>query len=438
MEKSQDMENIGQQIYNLAEKLFPINRSITGDGVRETLAAIAGVFPGLVIREVPSGTRVFDWIVPKEWNVKDAWIECPDGRRVAEFKKNNLHLVGYSVPVNKLMTLAELQERLYSLPDQPNAIPYVTSYYEERFGFCMAHGEREKLQEGNYRVFIDSELRDGSLTYGEIIIPGRSEKEIFWSSYICHPSMANNELSGPCIAAYLAKWLSETAGDSVRRFTHRVIFIPETIGAIAYLAKNLDSMKKNVIAGFNLTCLGDPGNFSYIASRYGNTLADKAARSVLRFLDPKYHSYSFLNRGSNERQYNAPGVDLPVCCLARTKFGNYPEYHTSRDDMNFITPDALGGSFGLCREIAESLEANGKYRVKVLCEPQLSRRGLYPTVSERGAGWSARSLTNFIAYCDGTNDLFDIGEIIGEPILKLAQTAKNLLDADLIEEITLT
>jgi aminopeptidase-like protein len=423
-------DGIGGEIYRLAGELFPINRSITGDGVRETLAILKKIFPEIALHEVRSGTKVFDWTIPKEWNVRDAYIECPDGRRIAEFKRNNLHLVGYSAPVDKIMPLAELQERLYSLPDRPSVIPYVTSYYEERFGFCLPHEEREKLTDGDYRVFIDSELKDGALTYGEIIIPGESESEIFWSSYICHPSMANDELSGPCVAVFLAKWI---AGER-RRFTHRIVFVPETIGAITYLAKNLDAMKKNIVAGFNLACLGDPGHFSYIASRYGSTLADRAAKSALRFLDPEFCCYSFLRRGSDERQYNAPGVDLPVCCLTRTKFGSYPEYHTSEDDMNFITAESLGGSFELCREIAESLEANRKYRVTALCEPQLSPRGLYPSMSARGSAWQARSMMNFIAYCDGRNDLFDISEIIGEPVPKLAGLAKILLDAGLIEE----
>jgi aminopeptidase-like protein len=421
---------VGEAIYSLAGELFPMNRSITGDGVRETLYAIKRIFPDIVTHEVPSGTRAFDWTIPKEWNVREAYIECPDGRRIADFRKNNLHLVGYSVPVDKRMPLAELRKHLHTLPDRPSAIPYVTSYYAERFGFCLSHEEATALPEGDYRVFIDSELKDGSLTYGEITIPGESEKEIFWSSYICHPSMANNELSGPCIAAYLAKWIAEAP----RRFTHRVVFVPETIGSITYLSRNLDHMKENVIAGFNLTCLGDPGHFSYIASRYGDTLADRAAKSVLRFSDPEYKSYSFLYRGSDERQYNAPGVDLPVCCVTRTKFGAYPEYHTSEDDMGFITPEALGGSFALCREIAEALEANRRYRVTVLCEPQLSPRGLYPTIGERGAGWQARSMMNFIAYCDGTNDLFNISEIIGEPVSKLAAMAETLSKAGLIEE----
>jgi aminopeptidase-like protein len=424
----EDNNDTGALIYGLAKDLFPINRSITGNGVRKTLARLKDVFPGIVIHEVPSGTKVFDWTIPLEWNVRDAYIECPDGRRIADFKKNNLHLVGYSTPIDRTMPLPELQKYLHSLPGQPSSIPYVTSYYEDRFGFCLTHEEREKLPEGNYRVRVDSELKNGSLTYGEIIIPGENDDEIFWSCDICHPSMANNELSGPCVAVYLAKW----AASAPRRFTYRIVFVPETIGSITYLSRNLDVMKKNVAAGFNLSCLGDPGHFSLVRSRYGNTLADRAAESALRFIDPKYNDYSFLYRGSDERQYNAPGADLPVCCLTRTLFGHYPEYHTSGDDMNFITPEALGGSFGLCREIIESLEANRRYRVTVICEPQLSPRGLYPSVSAKNTGWEARSMMNFIAYCDGTNDLFDISGLIGEPIPKLAGMAETLVNAGLL------
>ncbi|MDR3255480.1 MAG: DUF4910 domain-containing protein [Synergistaceae bacterium] len=431
MQTLQDESNdIGASIYGLASELFPINRSITGDGVRETLKILKIVCPGLAVHEVPSGTKAFDWTVPKEWNVREAFIERPDGRRIAEFLKNNLHLVGYSTPVDCLMPLAELQKYLHSLPHMPSAVPYVTSYYEERFGFCLSHEERASLTEGEYRVYIDSELKDGALAYGEAVFPGESDEEIFFSAYICHPSMANDNLSGPCIAAHVAAWVA----DAPRRYSYRFVFVPETIGSITYMSRNLDALKSRVIAGFNLSCLGDPGHFSYIASRYANTLADRAAKSVLKFFDANFKSFSFLCRGSDERQYNAPGVDLPLCGLTRTRFGDFPQYHTSADDMNFITPDALAGSFALIREIVESLEANRRYRVKTLCEPQLSPRGLYPSMGTRGSAWEARSIMNFMAYCDGANDLFRVSEIIGEPALKLADIAKILIDAELLEE----
>ncbi|MDR0654251.1 MAG: DUF4910 domain-containing protein [Synergistaceae bacterium] len=418
----------GQAIYDLAGRLFPICRSITGDGVRETLGILRGIYGDMKIHEVPTGTKAFDWVVPKEWVIRDAYIECPDGSRIAEFRKNNLHLMGYSVPVDKTMPLAELQKHLYSLPDQPDVIPYTTSYYEERFGFCISHRERLALRDGTYRVFIDGELKDGSMTYGEIIIGGAEQDEIFFSTNICHPSMANNELSSPCVAIHLAKWLTE----SPRRFTYRLVFVPETIGSIVYLSENLDYMKKNIVGGFNLSCLGDRGHFSVIASRYGNTMADRAAKSVLKGIDPKFVSYPFLNRGSDERQYCSPGVDLPLCCLTRSKFGRYPEYHTSADNMDFIAPDALGQSFGFLRELVESLEANGVYETVCLCEPQLSSRSLYPTVSDKKSGYTVRIMMNFLAYCDGKNDLFAISGIIGVPPSALIPIAEKLMSTGII------
>jgi aminopeptidase-like protein len=390
---------------------------------------LGGVSGAMEIHEVPSGTKVFDWTVPREWNVRDAFIECPDGSRIAEFKKNNLHLMGYSVPVDRTMRLAELQNHLYSLPEQPDVIPYVTSYYQERFGFCLSHTERAALRDGKYRVFVDSDLKDGSLTYGEIIIPARDREEIFFSSYVCHPSMANNELSGPCVAARLARWIAESA----RRYTYRFVFIPETIGSIVYLSQNLDDMKRNVIAGFNLSCIGDPGHFSYIASRYGDTLADRAAKAVLGEFDRGYKTYSFIDRGSDERQYCAPGVDLPLVCITRTRFGEYPGYHTSADDLNFITPEALGGSFNMLCALIDALEANRKYKVQTLCEPQLSPRGLYPSISDKNSGQTVRTMMNFIAYCDGRNDLFGISALTGAPVSDLILMAHKLSAAAVIE-----
>ncbi|MDR1944160.1 MAG: DUF4910 domain-containing protein [Synergistaceae bacterium] len=421
-------QNRGQEIYNLARELFPICRSITGDGVRRTLEILGSRCGGVKVYEVPTGTRAFDWVVPKEWVVRDAYIECPDGSRIAEFSRNNLHLMGYSAPVDRRMRLDELQRYLYSLPEQPSVIPYMTSYYEERFGFCVSHEERLRLENGVYRVYVDSALKDGFLSYGEVVIPGESEEEIFFSSYVCHPSMANNELSGPCVAAFLARWIAE----SPRRFTYRLIFIPETIGSIVYLSRNLDKMKRDIRAGFNLSCLGDRGAFSYISSRYGNTLADKAAKAVLEAFAPGYRSYSFLSRGSDERQYNAPFVDLPVCCLARTIFGGYPEYHTSADNMDYITAESLGKSLELLIKLVESLEANGRYKVQCLCEPHLSSRGLYPTESGKNSGLGPRTMMNFIAYCDGKNDIFDIARIIKTPVLELVPIAARLTSAGLI------
>lgn len=421
----------GNEMYRLCERLFPICRSITGNGVRETLNILKEYCPELKIYEVPTGTKVFDWQVPKEWNIREAYIENSSGEKIIDFKNNNLHVVGYSVPVDKIVDLNELKTIIYTQEDQPNTIPYVTSYYKERYGFCMSKVQKDSLPEDKYHIYIDSELKDGNLTYGEIIIPG-GEKEVFLSTYICHPSMANNELSGPAVAIHLAKWLSSL---EKRRYTYRIIFIPETIGSITYLSRNLDILKKNVIAGFNISCVGDERTFSYVASRYGNTLADKVAKNVLKYYYPDYKVYSFLDRGSDERQYNAPGVDLPVCAICRSKYGEYPEYHTSKDDLQLISATGLQGAFEVYQECIVALENNFKYKINVLCEPQLGKRGLYPTMSQKGSYAAVKAMTDFIAYADGTNDLIDISNIIGVPVNELISIVDKLQKNQLIDRV---
>ena len=427
--------SIGQSMYDLCREMFPFNRSITGDGVRQTLAALKKVYPDMTINEVPSGTPVFDWTVPKEWNLRDAWIKNSKGEKILDVKESNLHVLGYSLPLDKHVTLEDLKKMIYTQSDQPDAIPYVTSYYRERSGFCMTEIQKQSLEEDDYHVFIDSELKDGSLTYGEIIIPctggGQNDlKEILLSTYVCHPSMANNELSGPSVTIHLAKWLSELPS---RRYTYRIVFIPETIGSITYLSRNLEALKKNVVAGFNISCVGDDRTYSYVATRYGNTLTDKVLKNVLSFHYPEYKTYSFLHRGSDERQYNAPGVDLPICGVSRSKYGEYPEYHTSKDDLGLISPSGLQGAYEVLKQCIEALEANRKYKVKCYCEPQLGKRGLYPTISQKGSYGSIRTITNFIAYADGRNDLIDISNIIGDPVSALIPVVKKLLENDLIE-----
>ncbi|NGQ95651.1 DUF4910 domain-containing protein [Brevibacillus sp. SYP-B805] len=416
------------EMYDLIKRLFPICRSITGDGVRETLRIIQEVIP-LDIHEVPTGTKVFDWEVPKEWNIKDAYILDEEGNKIVDFKENNLHVVGYSVPVNRHMTLSELQNHLYSLKDQPDAIPYVTSYYKERWGFCLTHRQREQLKEGMYHVVIDSEIKEGSLTYGEILIPGETSKEIFLSTYVCHPSMANNELSGPVVTTYLVKWIL----GAPRKYSYRIVFIPETIGSITYLSRNIDEMKRNIIAGFNISCVGDDRAYSFLPSRYGNTLADKVAMNVLSHRHPDFVRYTYLQRGGDERQYCSPGVDLPVASIMRTKYGEYPEYHTSLDNLDLVTKDGLYGSLELLRECITVLEANEVYQVTCLGEPQLGKYGLYPTLSTKESGKQVRDMMNLIAYADGTNDLIDISNIIGVPVLSLLPIVKRLLDCGLLE-----
>lgn len=421
---------VKEEMYELCERLFPICRSITGDGVRKTLQMLVEVYGNEInIHEVPTGTKVFDWTVPKEWNIKEAYIENSKGQRVIDFKNNNLHVVGYSLPVDKFVDLQELKSVVYTQPDQPDAIPYVTSYYKECYGFCMSQNQLDKLLEDTYHIVIDSELKEGSLTYGEIIIPGDTEEEVFLSTYICHPSMANNELSGPVVATFLAKWLNLLVK---RRYTYRIIFIPETIGAITYLSKNLQYLKEHVIAGFNLSCVGDNRTFSYVESRYGDTLADKAAKNVLSFYYPDYKTYSFLKRGSDERQYNAPGVDLPVCAICRSKYGEYPEYHTSKDNLELISPEGLLGAYEVYQQCILSLENNYSYKINVLCEPQLGKRGLYPTTSQKGTYDAVKVMIDFIAYADGSNDLIDISNIIGVPVNELLTVIEKLEKVDLL------
>lgn len=421
-----------QAIYELCRELFPICRSITGNGVRQTLSIIKEKhLPGLRILEVPSGERSFDWTVPKEWNIRDAFVIDPEGNKIIDFKKSNLHVVGYSVAVNKTVTLAELQEHLYSLPEQPNAIPYVTSYYEERWGFCLTHDQRKSLKPGNYRVVIDADLSGGSLTYGELIIPGqKDDEEVFLSTYICHPSLGNNELSGPAVTTFIAKWLNVLER---RKYTYRIVFVPETIGSITYLSKNLDVIKKKIIAGFNVTCIGDERSYSYLPSRRESTLADRVALHVLSHMHPNFVRYTYLNRGSDERQYCSPGVDLPVASIMRTKYGEYPEYHTHLDDLNLITPAGLFGGYEVLKKCLECIEANQKLKVTVLCEPQLGKRRLYPTLSAKSSAREVRDMMNLVAYCDGENTLLDVAEKINVPMWSLLPIVDNLKKERLLE-----
>ena len=419
--------DIGKEMYELLEYLFPKCRSISGDGVRETLQIIQNHIP-ITIHEVPSNTKVFDWVVPKEWNIVDAYVMDETGNKIIDFKDNNLHLVGYSIPINQTMTLSELQDHLYSLPEQPEAIPYITSYYKERWGFCITQKQRDNLKEGNYKVFIDSELKDGSLSYGELIIPGKSEKEVFISTYVCHPSMANNELSGPVLSTFLAEWIMSKP----RRYSYRIIFIPETIGSIMYLSKNLESLKENVIAGFNITCVGDDGSYSYLPTRKGNTYSDRIALNVLSFDHPDFIEYSYLDRGSDERQYNSPGVDLPVCTIMRSKYGTYPEYHTSLDNLDFVSAEGLIGSLDIFKKCLNTIEKNRKYKIKCLGEPQLGKRGLYPTIGTKTSSLQVKDIMDFISYADGEHDLIDISNRINIPVWELYPIIEKLVKANLI------
>jgi aminopeptidase-like protein len=424
--------NLYQQIYDFVERIYPFPRSITGNGVRQTLREIQHLLPALTIHEVPSGTQAFDWQVPNEWNIHDAYVMDETGKRVVDWQKNNLHVVSYSTPVDTTMSLQELEKHLYSLPDQPDAIPYITSYYRPCWGFCIAHNQRSQLKEGHYRVVIDSQLEPGSLTYGELIIPGEESSEILLSTYVCHPSMANNECSGPAVTTFLAKWLFELPQ---RRYTYRILYIPETIGSIVYLSRNIEHMKTYTVAGFVVTCVGDNRVFSFMPSRLGNTIADKVALHVLRHHAQEFIHYSFLERGSDERQYCAPMVDLPVVSVMRSKYGEYPEYHTSLDNLTLISPEGLGGAYELLKKCLIALERNYRYKVTTLCEPQLGKRELYPTLSTKSSvNVQIKVMMNVLAYCDGQHDLIDIADIIRVPIETYYPIVDLLLEQNLLRK----
>lgn len=421
----------GQWMYDLADRLFPIGRSLTGAGVRESLEIIKEQIPELVIHEVPTGTQVFDWTVPKEWEITEGYIEDEQGNRIIDYAKNNLHIMGYSTPVDEVVELEELLKYIRVEENQPDVIPYVTSYYTPRFAFCMSKNLRDSLKPGKYHMVIKSRLFDGVLNYADMYLPGESEKEVLLSTYICHPSMANNELSGPVLATQLMRWLKTLD----RKLSYRLVIVPETIGSITYLSKHLEEMKKNVIAGFVLSCVGDDRTYSYIETRKADTLADKIMKNVLSYAYPDYKTYSFLERGSDERQYNAPGVDLPVCGFCRSKYVEYPEYHTSADNMSLISPEGLQGAYDVMCQVIMALEYNKYYRTNCLCEPQLGKRGLYPTVSQKGIYDEVKKLTNFIAYADGCMDLIDISNKIGVPIGELLENIDKLRANGLLDEV---
>jgi aminopeptidase-like protein len=424
-------ENV-DPMYQWASDLFPIARSLTGAGVRQTLSYLGELIPELQVHSVPSGTVAFDWTVPDEWNIKDAYIADRSGRRVVDFRKSNLHVVGYSTPVEGWLSREELDRHLHSLPAMPDAIPYVTSYYTPAWGFCLSHKARQELRDEAYFVKIDSQLAPGVLNYGEVLLPGREPSEILLSTYVCHPSLANNEISGPVVTAALARWLARLPD---RRLSYRIVFIPETIGSIVYVSQHLAHLKARLAAGFVVTCVGDDRTYSFLPSRQGNTLADRAARAAFRDLGLPYDRYSFLDRGSDERQYCSPGVDLPVCSIMRSKYGVYPEYHTSLDNLDLISQAGLTGAFRVYRRVLQLLEANRTFRTVLPCEPQLGRRGLYPTESDGTASETLRVMRNLLAYSDGTADLLTVADTIGADPLRCATIADTLLANQLIEVV---
>ena len=422
----------GDAMYGWAADLYPIHRSLTGPGVRATLDYLGERVPGLRRHRVASGTRAFDWIVPDEWQCRRAYVEDERGERLIDTAWHNLHVVGYSEPIDAWMTVAELDAHLHSLPQHPTWVPYITSYYRRRWGFCLSHAQRERLRsvpDKRVRVVVDATLGPGFLDFADLLVPGESSDEILFSTYVCHPSMANNELSGPVVQAALARWVQSLPR---RRHTFRFVFVPETIGSLVYLSEHLDHMRAHTRAGFTLTCFGDDRTFSYLASRRADTLADRVARHVLKHRVGAFAAYSFLDRGSDERQYCAPGIDLPVCSLMRTKHGEYPEYHTSADDLTVISPVALEASLALCKDIVAVLEENHRYRTTTLGEPHLGSRGLYPSISSGEIDAASSRYRDILAYADGELDLIGLADTIGASAVDLLPAIATLRQHGLI------
>lgn len=396
---------LGQDLHDFAAELYPICRSITGDGIRRTLAMIQHKIP-LEILEVPTGTPVFDWVIPKEWNIRDAFIKTSDGRRVVDFQKCNLHVLSYSVPVCARMSLDELKPHLFTLPEHPDWTPYRTSYYKEDWGFCLSHKQLMALEDGEYEVCVDSTLEDGHLTYAECYLPGRSTDEVLISCHACHPSLANDNMSGLAVATFLARTLSERD----LRYSYRFLFIPGTIGAITWLARNRDAANR-IRHGLVLTGLGDASGFHYKKSRRGDAEIDRAAAHVLAQRGEPSQILEFSPYGYDERQYCSPGFNLPVGCLMRSVWGTFPEYHTSADNLEFIKPSQLAGSLHVCEGIINVLEHNRFYRnLSPYCEPQLGRRGMYRSTGGETIEPEINARLWVLNLSDGEHSLLDIAE----------------------------
>jgi aminopeptidase-like protein len=424
-----DPREEGAIAYSLVERLYPLCRSITGNGVRRSLRLLRQTTP-LALREVISGTPVFDWTVPDEWNIRDAYIMNEAGERVVDFRKSNLHVLNYSVPVNRTMSLAELRPHLFTIPEAPDWIPYRTSYYQKNWGFCLTQHQLDELEEGEYHVYIDSTLHPGHLTYGEFRIQGETDEEVLISCHSCHPSLCNDNLSGMVVAAKLAALLQNLS----LRYSYRFLWIPGTIGSITWLAMN-GAIMPRIKHGLVLSCVGDSGNFTYKRSRRGSAEIDRAVELVLRHSGHEYSITDFAPYGYDERQYCSPGIDLPVGCFMRSKNGSYPEYHTSADDLTLVNSDALGSTILQLLKVIQVVEENRFYQnCNPKCEPQLGRRGLYqqiggatdPATEEMAILW-------VLNLSDGNHDLLEIAMRAGLPFDRISAAARALAEANLLE-----
>ena len=425
-----------KKYYNLGKNiLFPICRSITGKGTLKTLKLIKKEFKDLKIKKIKSGEKVFDWAIPPEWNIKEAYILDKNGVKIVDFKNNNLHIIGYSIKVNRIIKKKDLIKNLFYLKEQPDAIPYITSYYKKRWGFCLTYNQFKEINikysdEDAFKVVINSNLNNnGSLNYGELIIKGKSRKEILISTYICHPSMANNELSGPIVSMSLINYF---IGKKLNK-TLRFIFIPETIGSIAYLSRNLKYLKRYVIGGYNLSCIGDERKHSCMLSKNENSPSDEALLLSYKKMNIRnYKIYPFLNRGSDERQYNSPGIDLGITSIFRSKYTEYPEYHTSLDNFDVVTLKGLTGGYNVAKNSIKIIQNNTYPISKILCEPQMGKRGLYPTLSVKSKRKETKKFMDFLQYSDGFNSLNKISKLINLDIKSTKKIYKVLSKNNLL------
>jgi aminopeptidase-like protein len=423
-----DFAAAGEQMYRLASELYPICRSITGDGLRQTLRRLRDVVP-LEIHELPTGSQVFDWTVPREWNIRDAWVKNAAGEKVIDFQRSNLHVVNYSVSVRRTMRLAELREHLHTLPERPDWIPYRTSYYKETWGFCLQDNELARLADGEYEVCIDSSLQSGSLTYGEYFLPGKRADEVLLSCHACHPSLCNDNLSGVVLVAAIAEMLNRAD----REYSYRFLFVPGTIGAISWLARN-EKQAMRVKHGLVVACVGDSGKFHYKRSRRGNAEIDRAAIHALKHSGHGFEVRNFSPYGYDERQYCSPGFNLAVGSLTRTPHGEFPEYHTSADNLDLISPQALGDSLAVYLSVLSILENDAQYQnLNPHCEPQLGRRGLYRTLGGLpDAGQREKAMLWVLNLSDGQHSLLDIAERADLPFESIRQAADALVDVELL------
>lgn len=420
-----------ESLFGLIRDLYPICRSITGDGIKKSLQIIKRRIP-IEIYELPTGTQIFDWTIPKEWNIKEAWIKDSKGEKVIDFDQSNLHVLNYSMPVDKKISLNELRDHLYTLPDQPDLIPYRTSYYKEQWGFCLSHNQLMNMKEDTYRVYIDATLEEGSMAHGELFIQGDTPDEVLISCHICHPSLCNDNLSGVSVAVHLAELLLK---ESIQ-YSYRFLFIPGTIGSIAWLAKNEEKVG-NIKHGLVLSCVGDSGSITYKKSRQGATEIDRIVQQVLVDSNERYDIREFSPYGYDERQFCSPAFDLPVGCFMRTPFGEFPEYHTSADNLDFVKPEALADSLSKLEEIIHVIENNRTYlNLNPKCEPNLGKRGLYAlTGGNTQSEINQQAILWVLNLSDGNYTLLDIAEIAGMRFKAIKQAADALAEVQLLKEL---